>query len=78
MEYFIKLKLIEQLDSDSILRTELALALKITERAVYNTVRRYLADPVPNSSLTKIAAMNFFKSKGLAEDDIITTEKPVV
>lgn len=78
MNYFIKLNLIEELDKDSIMRTELALALNISERAVYNTVRRYMIKAFPNSSFTKIAAIKYFQSKGYSEEDIIfVPEQPV-
>lgn len=78
MGYFIKLKLMQELDSNSPLRHELAVAMEISERAVYNTVRRYLDQPFPNSVLTKLAAVRFFESKGFKEEEVFTENQPAL
>lgn len=78
MEYFIKLNLVQQLESDSTLRRELAFAMKIGEQAIYKMVQKYLQNPTPNSSLTKLAAVEFFESKGFKKEEFITHDKPAV
>ena len=78
MLYFITLPIIEKLDTDGDLRMKLALELGISERAVYNAVKKYLKEPFANSSFTKIAAVEFFQSWGLDREDILTLEKPAV
>ena len=78
MEYFITLNLVEQLESDANLRRELAFAMKLGEQAVYKMVKNYLPNPTPNSSLTKLAAVEFFESKGYRREDFITHDKPAV
>lgn len=74
MKYFININLIQDLEKDSKLRHELAVEMEISERAVYNTIKRYLETPLPNCSLTKLAAVNFFKSKGITEEEIFEPE----
>lgn len=77
MKLFITDKLIQELDGNPILRTELALALEMSERGIYNTVRRCMAQPLANCTLTKLAAIRFLESKGYTQEDIITEEQPV-
>ncbi len=77
MKLFITDKLIKELDGNNLLRTELALALEMSERGIYNTVRRCMAKPIPNSTLTKLAAIRFLESKGYTQEDIVTEEQPV-
>jgi len=74
MKLFITDKLIKELDANSALRTELALALGISERGVYNNVRRCMEGPYPNCTLTKLAAVRFLESKGYTQDEIVTEE----
>lgn len=74
MKYFININLIQDLEKDSKLRHELAVEMEISERAVYNTIKRYLEEPLPNCSFTKLAAVNFFKSKGITEEEIFEAE----
>ena len=78
MEYFININLIKKLDEDSMLRHELAVSMMLSERAIYNTIRRYLQEPIPNCTLTKLAAVNFFKEKGYSDEEIfqVATEQP--
>lgn len=76
MLYFINSDIINKLNDDIHLRTRLAASMHITERAIYNVVKKYLVEPVPNSSLTKISAINFFKEEGYTEEEIYYTQKP--
>lgn len=76
MKLFITQKLLTELDGNALLRTELALALEMSERGIYNNVRRCLEAPYPNCTLTKLAAVRFLESKGYTQEDIITEEQP--
>ena len=76
MAYYIKINLIKDLESNSQLRHELAVAMELSERAIYNTVKLYLEDPIKNCNFTKFAAIKFFKEKEFL--DFLTEEKPAV
>lgn len=76
MLFYIQPKIIKKLDEDGHLRTKLAVAMMVTERGVYNMVKRYIEKPAPNSNLTKKAVLEFFKTEGYSEDEILTKDKP--
>lgn len=67
--YILKMKvtqiIIEKLLNDTKFRLNTALALGVTERNVYNLAKS------KSDNLTKAAAVEYFKSTGLTEDEIL-------
>ena len=67
--YILKMKvtqiIIEKLLNDTKFRLNTALALGVTERNVYNLAKSN------SDNLTKAAAVEYFKSTGLTEDEIL-------
>lgn len=76
MEYFIKQSIIKKLNEDASFRMKLAIELQITERGVYNIVKRYINNATANSTLTKLAAIEFFRSEGFDDKEIFFTKSP--
>lgn len=71
---YVKKILIERLIDDVKFRNRLADRLNLTERAVFNTAKRYLDEPKINCQFTKMAVIQFFKEEGYAEDSILTDD----
>lgn len=78
MAFYIKNEMIQQLNENGKFRIRLAAALEVSDRAVYDIVKKSLKKPIPNSTLTKKAALDFFKQEGFEEDSFLTKIKPVV
>lgn len=78
MAFYIKNEMIQQLNDNGKFRIRLAAALEVSDRAVYDIVKKSLKKPIPNSTLTKKAALEFFKEAGYEEDSFLTKIKPVV
>lgn len=78
MLIFIQQKIITKLDEDSVFRMKCAIAMNITERGVYNIVKRYIEQPSGNCNLTKLAAIKFFQSEGFNDDEIFYSKEPAV
>lgn len=76
MSYFVKMPIIERIKDDVSLRLNIAVALGIMERAVYNHVLKYKKEPFPNSNFTKAAVVKYLISEGYTEDEILTKEQP--
>ena len=76
MDYFIKKVIVQKILADVTIRTRLAAALGLGERAIWNFCKTYLDKPFPNSNLTKKAALVYLESEGFKEDQVLTTETP--
>ena len=76
MNVFIQKKVIKKLSEERNTRMELALALGVSERAIWQMADRYTIKETANSSLTKYAVIQFFRDKGLSDDEIFYIEKP--
>ncbi|WP_298118047.1 hypothetical protein [Flavobacterium sp.] len=61
--------IVEKLLNDKNFRLNTALALGVTERNVINLAKSN------SDNLTKMAAVNFYKSTGLKDDEIFVYEK---
>lgn len=75
MLYFINKSLLKELDSDIYFRTRLAAEMNISERAIYNIVKRCLEQNMPNTSLTKLSAIAHFRKQGYKDEDIYHIKK---
>lgn len=73
-QMYIKKQLIIRIIEDVKFRERLASALGVKNRAVYNQALRYRDNPTPNSNFTKIVAIEFFKSEGYTDDQILTED----
>lgn len=78
MAFYIKNEIIQRLNDDVKFRVRLAAALGVSERSVYDIIKKCQVKPIPNSTFTKKAALNFFESEGYNEDEYLTNEIPVV
>ncbi|WP_300685490.1 hypothetical protein [Chryseobacterium sp.] len=78
MAFYIKNEMIQRLNKDGKLRIRLAAALEVSDRAVYDVVKKSQKKPIANSTFTKKAALDFFKMEGYEEDSFLTNEIPVI
>lgn len=76
MDYYVKKVIVQKILDNVTLRTRLAAALGLGERTIWNFCKNYLEKPIPNSNLTKKAALEYLDSEGYAEKDVLTTEIP--
>lgn len=76
MDYYVKKVIVLKILENVTLRIRLAGALGLGERAIWNFCKNYLEHPIPNSNLTKKAALVYLETEGYKEDDVLTTEKP--
>lgn len=77
MTFYIQKKIIEHLETDKRFRGGLAFSLGVVDRAIYNFILKYKDQPFANSNLTKKAALEYFKTEGYKEDQVLTKEIPV-
>jgi len=77
MTFYIKKEIIELLETDKRFRGGLSFSLGVVDRAIYNFILKYKEKPFANSNLTKKAALEYFKTEGFEEDQVLTQEIPV-
>ncbi|QWA38844.1 hypothetical protein [Chryseobacterium sp. ZHDP1] len=77
MTFYIQKEIIEHLETDVRFRGGLAFSLGVVDRAIYNFILKYKEKPFANSNLTKKAALEYFRTEGYEEDQVLTQEIPV-
>ncbi|WP_278380949.1 hypothetical protein [Chryseobacterium arthrosphaerae] len=78
MTFYIQKEIIERLETDVRFRGGLAFAMGVVDRAIYNFLLKYKEKPFPNSNLTKKAALEYFKTEGYNEDQVLTENMPAL
>lgn len=75
---YIKLSIIQRLVSDVKFRKRLATVLNVTSQAVFLSAKKYCESPIPDSTFTRIAVIDFFKSEDYQEDYFLVKDKSAI
>lgn len=78
MNIYIQQIVIDNLLKDNSLRMRLALELNCTEQAVLKMAQKSNSMDIPNSSLTKLAAIEFFRAEGYTDEEIYYKNEPAL
>lgn len=78
LSFYIRREILIRLKQDIPFRVGLALALGVTERAVYDTIKKCMENALSNSSFTKKAALKYFEQHGYTEEEVLTEEIPAI